>query len=168
MGVQYPVPAAPGPVGPTGAAGNTIRHGSGAPGAGLGVNGDFYINIADPDALIIYGPKVAGAWGVGVPLGGGSLPTGDVVWNLDSLFVQSAGDSALAVGDVGSGDEGVLGGPAVVLNAGEVQLGGTGQTTVGAAGSASALPATPARYIVVKAWDGSAYADFAVPLYTAS
>jgi hypothetical protein len=40
--------------------GKTLRSGSGAPGAGLGVDGDFYIDIA---ADTIYGPKTAGAWG---------------------------------------------------------------------------------------------------------
>jgi hypothetical protein len=68
-----------GPVGPTGATGATgangadgysVLNGSGAPGAGLGVNGDFYI---DTTAHSIYGPKAAGAWGSSTSLVG---PTG--------------------------------------------------------------------------------------------
>jgi hypothetical protein len=68
-----------GSTGPAGADGKTVRSGSGAPGAGLGVDGDFYINTA---ANTIYGPKTGGAWGsptslVG-PQGstGGTGPTG--------------------------------------------------------------------------------------------
>lgn len=43
--------------------GRTILNGAGAPAAGLGLNGDFYI---DPTAFLIYGPKTAGAWPAGV------------------------------------------------------------------------------------------------------
>ena len=52
----------PGPVGPAGPAGVAAawQQGSGVPGAGVGVNGDFYLNTANGD---IYGPKTAGAWG---------------------------------------------------------------------------------------------------------
>jgi hypothetical protein len=61
--------------GTNGADGKTVRSGAGVPGAGLGVDGDFYINTA---ANTIYGPKSAGSWGaatslVGPPgLGGGA------------------------------------------------------------------------------------------------
>lgn len=44
---------------------HTILSGSGAPGAGLGSDGDFYI---DTDAYAIYGPKAAGSWGSGTSL----------------------------------------------------------------------------------------------------
>lgn len=54
---------ATGPVGAAGVSGKTLRNGSGAPSAGLGVDGDFYI---DPTAQLIYGPKAAGAWPAGV------------------------------------------------------------------------------------------------------
>lgn len=60
-----------------GSDGKTILNGTGAPGAGLGTDGDFYIDTA---ALEIYGPKTAGVWGsgtsivgtdgVGIPVGG--------------------------------------------------------------------------------------------------
>lgn len=39
--------------------GNTILNGAGAPTAGTGNNGDFYI---DTTAHVIYGPKASGAW----------------------------------------------------------------------------------------------------------
>ena len=54
---------AAGPTGATGgpgASGNGILSGTGSPAAGLGVNGDWYI---DTGADAIYGPKTAGAWG---------------------------------------------------------------------------------------------------------
>ena len=46
--------------GPPGLDGRTWFSGSGAPGAGVGQNGDFYINLT---AGAFYGPKSAGAWG---------------------------------------------------------------------------------------------------------
>lgn len=54
-----------GPVGPPGLNGKTLRSGAGAPAAGLGVDGDFYI---DTTAWEIYGPKAGGAWGAGTPI----------------------------------------------------------------------------------------------------
>lgn len=54
-----PVPSTGGGGG-GGADGKNVRNGTGAPGAGLGVDGDFYIDTA---ASAIYGPKTAGAWG---------------------------------------------------------------------------------------------------------
>lgn len=56
-------------VGPQGASGNTIWNGtSSAPAAGLGQNGDFYINTT---GNVLWGPKAAGAWpGSGVSLVG--------------------------------------------------------------------------------------------------
>lgn len=56
---------------------STIRNGAGAPSAGLGVDGDFYLNTTVYD---IYGPKTAGAWGSGHSLVGPNGPgTGDVI-----------------------------------------------------------------------------------------
>lgn len=43
-----------------GADGSTILHGSGPPAGAVGVNNDFYIDIAATD---MYGPKTAGLWG---------------------------------------------------------------------------------------------------------
>ena len=53
--------------------GTAVLNGSGAPSAGLGVDGDFYIDTAD-DA--IYGPKTAGAWGSATSLVGPAGATG--------------------------------------------------------------------------------------------
>lgn len=60
------------PTGVQGPPGNGVRHGSGPPDSALGSNGDFYIDNATPAAPVLYGPKTGGAWGAGVPLGGGS------------------------------------------------------------------------------------------------
>lgn len=62
-----------GVTGATGVAGNTVLNGSIAPTAGVGVNGDFYINTTNEN---IYGPKVAGAWPPGVSLIGATGVTG--------------------------------------------------------------------------------------------
>jgi len=43
-----------------GAGANTILHGTGVPGSGVGAVGDFYIDTA---ASNIYGPKTSGGWG---------------------------------------------------------------------------------------------------------
>ena len=52
-----------GSTGPAGSDGKTLLNGSGAPGSGLGVDGDFYIDTTNKD---IYGPKASGAWGSGI------------------------------------------------------------------------------------------------------
>jgi len=57
--------------GTQGPPGNGVRHGGGPPDAALGADGDFYVDNTNPAALVIYGPKAGGAWGAGVPLGGG-------------------------------------------------------------------------------------------------
>jgi hypothetical protein len=59
--------------GAAGTDGKTVRSGSGAPSAGLGVDGDFYIDTA---ADTIYGPKDSGSWGSPTSLVG---PTGPAV-----------------------------------------------------------------------------------------
>ena len=56
-----------GPTGNTGANGKTVLTTSGAPSAGVGTDGDF---AYDPAAMIMYGPKTAGAWGSGTILKG--------------------------------------------------------------------------------------------------
>lgn len=60
------------PTGVQGPPGNGVRHDSGPPDPALGIDGDFYIDNATPSAPVLYGPKTGGAWGAGVPLGGGS------------------------------------------------------------------------------------------------
>ncbi len=59
--------------GPQGVAGFSVLNGAGAPGAGLGVDGDFYI---DTSASNIYGPKTAGSWGSPTSLIGPQGPVG--------------------------------------------------------------------------------------------
>jgi hypothetical protein len=62
-----------GPKGDPGVDGLSVLNGAGPPAAGLGRNGEFYI---DTTASRIYGPKTAGAWGAGVPLIGPQGPVG--------------------------------------------------------------------------------------------
>jgi len=54
-------------MGPAGADGKTVLNGTNAPTAGVGTNGDFYIDTAESK---IYGPKAGGAWPAGVSLKG--------------------------------------------------------------------------------------------------
>ncbi len=63
-----------GSTGPAGANGNTVLNGSGAPGSGLGANGNFYI---DTTADAIYGPKTDAGWGNPSSLLGPQGPKGD-------------------------------------------------------------------------------------------
>jgi len=64
--------------GTDGTDGNTILSGAGAPGAGVGVNGDFYL---DTTAWVLYGPKASGAWpGSGTSLVGPAGPGEDPVY----------------------------------------------------------------------------------------
>lgn len=51
--------------GTDGADGLTILNGSGSPAGGLGVNGDFYVDIS---VWAIYGPKTGGGWGTSTSL----------------------------------------------------------------------------------------------------
>lgn len=61
-------------VGPINGIASTVRNGSGPPGAGLGNDGDFYI---DTTGNAIYGPKVSGAWpATGTSTVGPQGPTG--------------------------------------------------------------------------------------------
>lgn len=66
--------------GTQGPRGNGVLSGTGSPAPTTGVNGDWYIDDTDPTALLIYGPKAAGAWGTGQPIGasGGGTPSATV------------------------------------------------------------------------------------------
>lgn len=46
--------------GPQGARGTSLLNGVGAPSAGLGINGDFYLNTNN---MNLYGPKTDSGWG---------------------------------------------------------------------------------------------------------
>jgi hypothetical protein len=82
-----------GPQGLPGADGRTVRNGTTNPSNDLGVNGDFYINTT---AWTIFGPKTAGAWGVGVSIigpagsggggGGGGFTTEEVQDIVGAMF----------------------------------------------------------------------------------
>ncbi|MBL7765025.1 MAG: tail fiber domain-containing protein, partial [Chitinophagaceae bacterium] len=71
-GPQGPA-GATGPAGANGSNGKTVLNGNVNPGAGTGVDGDFYINTATNQ---IFGPKTAGAWGSGTSLVGPAGATG--------------------------------------------------------------------------------------------
>ena len=59
--------------------------GVGAPAAGLGVKGSFYYDRADPDALVLYGPKTDAGWGSGVLLKAAPSAAGNVASTLAQL-----------------------------------------------------------------------------------
>lgn len=59
----------PGAAGANGTNGSTVLNGIGAPAAGTGANGDFYIDTSNPDKPF-YGPKTLGAWGSPINLKG--------------------------------------------------------------------------------------------------
>ena len=99
-----------GPVGPSGTNGNTLLGAVGAPTAGTGANGDFYLDTA---ASRLYGPKAAGAWPGGyVSLVGPGGPQGiqgpiglQGIQGLQGLVGQTG-----AKGDTGAtGIQGVVG-----------------------------------------------------------
>lgn len=68
-----------GPTGATGADGtdgkngNTVLSGTGVPAAGVGTNGDYYL---DKNNYLLYGPKANNAWGAPVNLRGPAGPQG--------------------------------------------------------------------------------------------
>lgn len=60
--------------GPKGEDGRTVLPTSGIPGAGLGTDGDYAIDVS---AQMVYGPKAAGAWPAGVSFRGIQGEKGD-------------------------------------------------------------------------------------------
>ncbi|MFF4644977.1 hypothetical protein [Streptomyces sp. NPDC001389] len=86
--------------GTSGPRGNSILTGAGAPAAGTGIDGDWYIDNATPSALVIYGPKAAGAWGSGQPIsgGGGGAPALLAANNLSDLASPSTARTNLGLG----------------------------------------------------------------------
>lgn len=73
-----------------GADGRSVLNGAGAPDDALGEDGDFYIDTAAVGEFILYGPKLAGAWGAPKSVSG---PQGDTG--------ASAYEAAVANGFVG-------------------------------------------------------------------
>lgn len=55
-------------IGTDGTNGATVLSGAGAPSAGTGSDGDFYIDLGPPK--VFYGPKTGGAWGAGFDMTG--------------------------------------------------------------------------------------------------
>lgn len=100
-----------GAAGAAGADGLQIRSGSGAPGSGVGANGEFYIDTA---ATALYGPKTAGAWGSGTSLiGPAGAGSGDMLKseNLSGLanYTTARSNLGLVIGtNVQAYDAGLL------------------------------------------------------------
>ncbi len=92
-----------GPLGPKGDRGNTILNGTGAPPAGLGNSGDFYM---DTQNRTLYGPKDSvNGWGSGFTLvqldpnlNSGNIKTGVTLFGVPGSVIQATGDAA--AGDV--------------------------------------------------------------------
>ncbi len=80
-----------GPTGSPGADGRTTYSGAGAPSAGLGKSGDFYVDVA---SSYLYGPKASGSWGAGMSIAGG--PTGPA-----SVVTGPTGPASLITGPTG-------------------------------------------------------------------
>lgn len=76
--------------GTSGPRGNTIYNGHGAPSSTLGIDGDWYIDNSTPTALVMYGPKTAGAWGSGQPFGSSGVAS------------ITAGDTSIVIGGTGT------------------------------------------------------------------
>ena len=98
----------PGSTGDAGSDGNTVLSGSGAPGAGIGVDDDFYYDFTNVN---MYGPRSASGWGdptsLKGPAGAGS---GDVIGPTGSVANRLAvfnGTSGKIIKDGGISVEGI-------------------------------------------------------------
>lgn len=83
---------ATGSTGNSGANGSSILSGSGVPGAAKGKDADFYLDIATYN---LYGPKIAGAWGVPTTLIGATGGTNVIysAWKKAENFGDSTFDA---------------------------------------------------------------------------
>lgn len=142
--------------GVAGADGRTIYNGSGAPSAGLGANGDFYI---DNTAHTIYGPKTAGAWGSATSLIGPTGPAGGV-----NSFNGRTGAVVPATGDYSYSQ--ISGTPASLVNT----FNGRSGAVAPASGdySYSQISGTPAIASQAQADAGTDDATIMTPLKVAS
>ena len=92
-------PGAAGAPGAPGPRGYSVLNGRGAPAAGVGVDGEFYIDTASTQ---IYGPKTSGIWGSPTNLTGPAAPADNSAYRViaatpESIFagtVQRDGDGA--------------------------------------------------------------------------
>jgi hypothetical protein len=83
-----------GATGSPGTNGNTVRSGNGAPAAGLGANGDFYIDVS---SFTIYGPKTGSGWGSGTSLVGGGGGGGGTITSVTVSGGLTGGGTSGAV-----------------------------------------------------------------------
>ncbi|MEQ8356740.1 MAG: hypothetical protein RH942_14450 [Kiloniellaceae bacterium] len=104
--------------GADGADGRTVLNGSGAPAAGQGSDGDFYIDTA---ATALYGPKAAGAWGGATSLLGPQGATGAAGATGATGATGAAGANGTDGADGTDGTDGKT-----VLNGAGAPAGGTG------------------------------------------
>lgn len=86
--------------GTSGPRGNSVLTGSGTPASTVGIDGDWYIDNTIPTALVIYGPKTAGAWGSGQAFGSGGGGAGALlaINNLSDLNSAPAARTSLGLG----------------------------------------------------------------------
>lgn len=147
--------------GPAGADGKTILNGSGAPSAGLGEDGDFYL---DTTATAIYGPKTAGAWGSPTSLIG---PKGDKGDQGDPGADGIDGRTILNGTGAPSNALGADGDFYIDTAASDIY----GPKTAGVWGSGTSLIGPPAEYVFIVACSdetsnltaGTAKASFVIP-----
>lgn len=66
--------------------------GSGSPSDTVGRNGDFYINNANPNAPVYYGPKAANTW----------TGTGPYTFSSSGVSSVAAADTSIVVGGTAS------------------------------------------------------------------
>lgn len=81
---------ATGPAGAAGTPGSKILSGTGTPAADLGATGDYYL---DKNSYSLYGPKLAGGWGVALSLKG----TANVLysgWSYGKIFRDTTIDNS--------------------------------------------------------------------------
>lgn len=114
-----------GPTGPSGADGSVIYSGSGAPSAGVGKSGDWYI---DTGTGRLYGPKASGAWGAGISIQGGPTgPTGPQVTGPTGPVSNVTGPTG-STGATGASPTGPTGPTGASVTGPTGSVGGTGPT----------------------------------------